>query len=244
MIGKSYHLFYLSFNIYIDNIYKMKLKQTIKRILNEEFNILNEGRYSEPVREITRDVMREIMSFLNTRKSKIKWSQEYTQETFDEDEYQETFDVRLKVKKVDSEEPYDIDAAQDWDDDGIEIIELNIEMNPKLFTKSLINKFQGELKDVIRHEIEHLYQSLNPNKKVKFTDNENFVEEVLSPRELPAYIQGFYSQAKTRKMYMDDIIDEWANDRTKQFDSIEDKEYVKSELKKFGNKLLPQANWR
>jgi predicted SprT family Zn-dependent metalloprotease len=152
--------------------------------------------------------------------------------------------LRLKVKKVDTEEPYDIDAAQDWDDDGIEIIELNIEMNPKLFTKSLINKFQGELKDVIRHEIEHLYQSLNPNKKVKFTDNENFVEEVLSPRELPAYIQGFYSQAKTRKMYMDDIIDEWANDRTKQFDSIEDKEYVKSELKKFGKKLLPQANWR
>jgi hypothetical protein len=42
----------------------MKLKQTIKRILNEEFNILNEGRDSEPVREITKDVMREIISFL------------------------------------------------------------------------------------------------------------------------------------------------------------------------------------
>jgi hypothetical protein len=221
----------------------MKLKQTIKRILNEEFNILNEGRYAEPVREITRDVMKEIMSFLNTRKSKIKWSQEYTQETFDE--YEENFDVRLKVKKIDSDEPYDIDAAQDWDENlSTDTIELNIEINPKLFTKSLINKFQAELKDTIRHEMEHLSQNNNPNKNVELTDYDNFVDEVLSSRELPAYIQGFYTQAKTRKMYMDDVIDEWANDRIKQFDSIEDKEYVKSELKKFGKKLLPQAKWR
>lgn len=235
----------------------MKLKQTIKRILNEEFNILNEGRYSEPVRQITRDVMKEIISFLrDTESDSMEWSQDYYQESFieidsDEEEYDyedeetETFEIILTAEKNDSDEPYDIDGLQDWDEDlSTDTIELNIEINPELFTKSLINKFQAELKDTIRHEMEHLYQNNNPNKNIELTDYDNFVDEVLSPRELPAYIQGFYSQAKTRKMYMDDVIDEWANDRRKQFDSIEDKEYVKSELKKFGKKLLPQAKWR
>jgi hypothetical protein len=45
-------------------------------------------------------------------------------------------------------------------------------------------------------------------------------------------------------MKMDDIIDEWADEREELFSSIEEKEYVKKELIKHGKKLLPQAKWR
>lgn len=47
MIGKSYHLFYLSFNIYIDNIYKMKLQEQINRI--QEMMKLNLNEVSDEI---------------------------------------------------------------------------------------------------------------------------------------------------------------------------------------------------
>jgi hypothetical protein len=148
--------------------------------------------------------MKEIISFLrDTESDSMEWSQDYYQESFieidsDEEEYDyedeesETFEIILTAEKNDSDEPYDIDAAQDWDEDlSTDTIELNIEINPELFTKSLINKFQAELKDTIRHEMEHLYQNNNPNKNIELTDYDNFVDEVLlarDARELRAYI--------------------------------------------------------
>lgn len=223
--------------------------------------IINEGRYSEPVRQITKDVMDEIMPFLESNKSKIKWMGYYAQEEFDveneefyeeEDEDEEneeenitTFQVKLIAKKNNSELPYDIDAAQDWNsNESVNVIELDIKINPDKFSDKIINKFQAELKDTIRHEIEHLYQSENPYKNLKEIPTSTFADEVLTPKELNAYIQGFYTQAKTRKMFMDDVIDEWSDERKNQFSSTDEKEFVKQELTKFGKKLLPQAKWR
>ena len=72
----------------------------------------------------------------------------------------------------------------------------------------------------------------------------SFAQEVLTPRELPAYIQGFYTQAKTRKMYMDDVIDEWADERKDRFKSKKEMNKVKDKLIEFGKKLIPQAKWK
>jgi hypothetical protein len=233
----------------------MNLQEQLNRIqemMGLPNNILTEGRYSEPVRQITKDVMREVINFIEDDElDEYEWIEEYEQEEFDfddlmEEEYYSTsFEVRLYLEKTDSETSYDLHAAHDWDDEeSVDVIELKVYINPTLFTNKVINKFQAELKDTIRHEIEHLYQSENPNKRVRELPSETFAEEVLTPKELNAYIQGFYTQAKTRKMYMDDIIDEWADEREKLFTSLEEKEYVKKELTNFGKKLLPQAKWR
>jgi predicted SprT family Zn-dependent metalloprotease len=204
-------------------------------------NIITEGRYSQVTREISMDLMNEVMSFLKSDDEEMEWENNYEHESFDD----EQFTVQLFLNKTDSKIPYDIDGGYEFDeDDYINNIDFTIDINPKLFKGKHINKFLAELKDTIRHEIEHVSQVENPEKDIRHKAYETLAQEVLTPNELPAYIQGFYSQAKTRKMYMDDVIDEWANDRRKQFDSIEDKEYVKSELKKFGKKLLPQAKWR
>ena len=233
----------------------MNLQEQLNRIqemMGLPNNILTEGRYNEPVRQITKDVMREVINFIEDDElDEYEWIEEYEQEEFDfddllEDEYYSTsFEVRLYLEKTDSEIAYDLHAAHDWDDEeSVDIIELKLYINPTLFTNKVINKFQAELKDTIRHEIEHLYQSENPYKRVEELPSDTFAEEVLTPKELNAYIHGFYTQAKTRKMYMDDVIDEWADEREKLFDSTEEKEYVKNELTKFGKKLLPQAKWR
>ncbi len=45
-------------------------------------------------------------------------------------------------------------------------------------------------------------------------------------------------------MYMNDVIDEWANDRKDQFKNKKEMDKVKDKLIDFGKKLLPQAKWK
>ena len=223
----------------------------MKIIISEQQlkNIITEGRYSQSVRQISMDVMKEVMEFLKSDEEEMEWEDNYSQETFyDEDDEEGDdgyFSVRLNLTKNDDKIPYDIDAAFDFDDEEyLNYLEFNIDINPELFKDKQINKFLAELKDAIRHEIEHLYQDENPNKKVKHKKSKTLAQEVLTPRELPAYIQGFFTQAKTRKMYMDDVIDEWANDRKDRFKSQKEMDKVKDKLIEFGKKLLPQAKWK
>lgn len=221
----------------------------MKIIISEQQlkNIITEGRYSQPVRQISMDVMNETMGFLKSEDEEMEWENSYDMDTSynKEESYDEYFDVRLYLTKNDDKIPYDIDAAFDFDDEEyLNYLEFNIDINPELFKGKQINKFLAELKDAIRHEIEHLYQDENPNKRVKHKKSKTLAQEVLTPRELPAYIQGFFTQAKTRKMYMDDVIDEWANDRKDRFKSQKEMDKVKDKLIEFGKKLLPQAKWK
>lgn len=215
----------------------------MKIIITEEQlkNIITEGRYSQVTREISMDLMNEVMSFLKSDDEEIEWENEYTHESFDNEE----FTVQLFLNKNNSNIPYDINGGYEFDDDEyINYIDFTIDINPELFKGNQINKFLAELKDIIRHEIEHISQTENPEKDVKNKAFKTLAQEVLIPRELPAYIQGFYTQAKTRKMYMNDVIDEWANDRKDQFKNKKEMDKVKDKLIDFGKKLLPQAKWK
>lgn len=221
----------------------------MKIIISEQQlkNIITEGRYSQSVRQISMDVMNETMEFLKSEDEEMESEYSYKLDTsYDpESSDDDLFDVRLYLTKNDDKIPYDIDAAFDFDDEEyLNYLEFNIDINPELFKDKEINKFLAELKDAIRHEIEHLYQDENPNKRIKHKKTKTLAQEVLTDRELPAYIQGFYTQAKTRKMYMDDVIDEWANDRKDRFKSKKEMDKVKDKLIEFGKKLLPQAKWK
>ena len=252
----------------------MNLQEQLNRIhqiMGIPKDILTEGRYSQTILQIWRDIKGELLDFIRDEElTELEWEEEYFQEEFDyedfiddDDEEEEeqysttTFVVRLTATTEDISTPYDIHADQMWDEDeSIDVINLQIYIDTNFRIESL-NKLFAELKDVLRHEIEHLYQSENPNKYLKEVPHNTFAEEVLTPKEKDAYIQGFYTQAKTRKMYMDDIIDEWAEERTSKLSpeemddnekksklSSDEVEYVKNELIKHGKKLLPQAKWK
>jgi len=215
----------------------------MKIIISEQQlkQLITEGRYSQVTREISMDLMKEIKSFLKSDDEEIDWENEYIHESFDE----EVFTVELHLTKTDSEIAFDISGGYEFDDENyLNIIDFTIDINPKLFKGNQINKLLAELKDTIRHEIEHISQTENPEKDVRNKAYNSFAQEVLTPRELPAYIQGFYTQAKTRKMYMDDVIDEWADERKDRFKSKKEMNKVKDKLIEFGKKLLPQAKWK
>ena len=107
----------------------MRLHEQLNRIqqmMGLSNDILTEGRYSEPVRQITKDIMREVIKFIEDDQSdEFFWFERYQQEDFDfedlmeedYDEYSTDFEVRLMLTKNNINTPYDIDAAQEWDDD-------------------------------------------------------------------------------------------------------------------------------
>lgn len=215
----------------------------MKIIISEQQlkNIITEGRYDQVTREISMDLMNKIMGFVKSDDNELNWEEEYYHDSFDT----EDFVVRLFLTKVDSEIPYDIDGGYEFnDDDYTNYIDFNVDIEPNLFKGKVINKFLGELKDTIRHEIEHISQIENPEKDIRNKSFKTLAQEVLTPKELPAYIQGFYKQAKTRKMFMDEVIDEWAEDRKDNFKSKREMNKVKNKLIEFGKKLLPQAKWK
>jgi len=228
--------------------------------MSNKQELITEGRYSTSVNSMTKDAMREIMNFLKSDERSLKWENYYYQESFpeedefefyddEEEEYEddddyETFMLFVNVEKVDDEIPYDIDAYKEWnEDENSETIVADIRINLDLFQDKIINEFQAELKDVFRHEIEHLYQEVNPNKRVKFIRTKSFVKEVLQPAEIDAYLQGFYTQAKTRKVTMNQIIDEWIEQRKKHFKNQKEIDKVRTEFINHGKKLLPRAKW-
>lgn len=204
-------------------------------------DIITEGRYSQITREISMDLMNEIMNFVESDDENIEWENDYSHDSFET----EDFTVQLFLNKNDSKIPFDINGGYEFDDeDYINYIDFTIDINPELFKGNQINKLLAELKDTIRHEIEHISQTENPEKHIKNKAYKSFAQEVLTPRELPAYIQGFYTQAKTRKMSMNDIIDEWMEERKNNFKNKKEMDKVKDKLIEFGKKLLPQAKWK
>ena len=246
----------------------MKLTEQIDRIkkvmgiLKE--TLIIEGRYNLIVNDITKDVMRQVINFMESDDDSLEWENYYSQETHpeeydddeeeydedeeeyydEEDETSETFILFLNVEKADTDYPFNIDAFKEWNEDEVsESIVVNIEINPDLFQGRQINEFQAELKDMFRHEIEHLYQEVNPNKRIEYIITNDFVEEVLQPAEIDAYIHGFYTQAKTKKVTMNQIIDEWIEQRKKHFKNKEDMDKVRTEFIKHGKKLYPKAKW-
>ena len=110
------------------------------------------------------------------------------------------------------------------------------------------NDFIAELKETLRHEIEHVAQQNNPNKGFDTMDtkrgDKTFTEYVLSSEEIPAYLQGFLAKAKTKKESMTKVIDDFIKSREKWFaGNTQDIEMVRNKLIEIGKEMFPKAVW-
>ena len=158
-------------------------------------------------------------------------------------------DVSVRVDFIKSKiNGYDINAYTDYDEDkNITYVKLEIDVNP-LYFPLIMNEFIAELKDALRHEYEHTTQLDNDNKLIDESEYkseyESFTGYILSKPELSSFLYGFYKQAKTRRITMTEIIDEFFLSRIKWFNVYED-EYPKlrKEIIEKGKKLLPKAKW-
>ena len=138
-------------------------------------------------------------------------------------EYMETpsldFDVIAVIKFINEGESLEVDGELEENEDGNTIyVNFKVDRNvlPGMWSEISMN-----LKDVIRHEIEHITQSDIEKYPSKYIENDQLIRnlidaKLLSPsqyfkleKEIDANLQGMYFRAKKEKRPFIDVIDDY-----------------------------------
>jgi hypothetical protein len=132
------------------------------------------------------------------------------------------FDFVGKVEITDDEYEVDGGANAGFDPDGNEItpllsVKFRIPKNPDWQQVSF------DIKDVVRHELEHLTQDGDNVKSGKQMDDDQLLRDLIDldllpkadyfrlPKEIDAMLQGLYLKAKKSKRPFGDVIDDYLN---------------------------------
>ncbi len=114
--------------------------------------------------------------------------------------------------------PYVVNAYADEDE-----VAIQINYNPLGFPKAY-NSLIPEVKDTLRHELEHVAQ-YHFDKGVKFDgrnpDSLPSLEYHTLDYEVPAFVQGLYKTAKTKKITLTQAIDDFLAERVDELTSDE-----------------------
>jgi hypothetical protein len=163
----------------------------------------------------------------NTISSKIfnQWKQDFERGESKSiyQEYMETpsldFDIIATLNFIDEGESLEVDGGLEENEDGnIIYVDFKIDRNilPEMWEEISMN-----LKDVIRHEIEHLTQSNMEKYPSKYMEDDQLIRnlinaKLLSPsqyfkleKEIDANLQGMYFRAKKEKRPFIDIINDY-----------------------------------
>lgn len=135
------------------------------------------------------------------------------------------FDIDFHVKPVKSigNHPYSIHAEGDEDS-----IEIWVEYVKAAFPAAY-NDFIAEIKEAIRHEMEHVAQQVKGTAPFEAHGTIPFYMYLLLTHEIPAYVQGLRTRARTKKITLEDAIDQYFNEYTDSFDKEEEKDLVKKQ---------------
>ena len=129
---------------------------------------------------------------------------------------------------------YDIEAEA-----GDDVIQLSIEYDPKAFPSQL-NSFIAELKEVLRHELEHVAQyNLIGKEEYESRSNIPFYQYLLLNHEVPAFVRGLYQKAKTKRIPLSQAIDDFFDDYIDSFNSPGEIEKVRRVWTAYAQKHIP-----
>lgn len=136
-------------------------------------------------------------------------------------------DIEVELKLAVTEDgvrpgSFFIDGSAEGDRD-FPSLEINIGIHPNDERGSIFSKIQPELRDVVRHEIEHLTHARHSHgskmskwmrgdekMRQKIRSNpEIYYKYYLLPKEVDANIHGLYSKAKTMKKPYQDVVDDY-----------------------------------
>ena len=188
--------------------------------LYEDFGI-NEGRYDSISNSISSAIFKKWKEDFLAGESKS-----FFEETFDNKDLY--IDIEATITFSTSyKEGLTVDGGADAENG---IIEVNFEVNSDLLP-AFWEEISMNLKDVIRHEIEHLTHgegfNLNISKKM---DDDRFIRAMINSRLLPksmyfklkkeidANLQGMYFRAKKEHRPFSDIINEYLDSQDLNFD--------------------------
>jgi hypothetical protein len=92
------------------------------------------------------------------------------------------------------------------DDDTIHV---NVKIDPKLFPGAM-NDFIAEIKDVLRHELEHVAQfNLTDKAQIERFNCVPFHKYLTLRHEVPAFVMGLHKKAKTLKQPLSEVFEDF-----------------------------------
>ena len=147
------------------------------------------------------------------------------------------YEIDLKFIPSDSIPGFSFDASAD--DENIEI---EITYNPNSFPDEL-NNLNAELKETLRHEIEHITQ-FGFELKGGFEEYKGsipFYKYLQLSHEIPAFVRGLYKRAKVKKMSLKDTFSEFFDDYIDSFNNPQEIEQVKVAWSNWARENLPDA---
>ena len=147
------------------------------------------------------------------------------------------YEVEVKFIPNDGIPGYSFDASTDDED-----IEIEITYNPGSFPAEF-NNLNAELKETLRHEIEHITQFGFDLKGgfEQYKGKIDFYKYLLLTHEIPAFVRGLYKRAKVKKMSLIDTFDEFFEEYEESFNSSEEINQVRNVWLDWARSNLPDA---
>jgi hypothetical protein len=211
----------------------LKVLKLNKYVLPSAF--LTEGKYDFEVTTQTRYIINQLKNNLGEK-------------------YTETTEGQVKGVDYDltynfipnDEDGFDYDVYGDTtegDEDKLDELTLNIEYNINSIP-NLLNDLIANVKNTLRHELEHIAQ-FNIQGKVEPGEEEQedlyIVDYLTSPDEVEAFVQGLYKQAKTQKLPLPQVIEDYLDQNIDDFETKEDYDRVYNTWINWAKKNLPKA---
>ena len=192
---------------------------------------LEEGRYDAEVTMISRMVVNAFKdTFGKKYEDKFEDAGELRDDTYD----LETYFYPTPFSEL-GPIPFIVNAA--GDEDGIAI---QVNYNPDSFPKAY-NELIPELKDAIRHELEHTAQGrFDKGVKSDGTNQDDLplFDYLTLDYEIPAFVQGLYKKAKTKKITFTKALQDFLDERIEELTPDEEAK-VKKIYTDYAKKNLP-----
>lgn len=210
-----------------------------------ESKVLTEGRYDKVTNELSKTAM------INIKKGKKRFEDKIRLFT-------RTFvDIVFYVKYSDEYDNPRVYAATHLDPKAIRsyfknkriIFEVEVPTENGVIIKGHLPELLSEIKNIVRHEIEHVTQHRFKDRQRKgffssrsYPENLTYTEYLTEPYETEAYVRGLYKKAKTlRKPFNDVLNDYFERLRIEGELTPEEVEIVKTHWLAYANKHLPMS---
>ena len=115
--------------------------------------------------------------------------------------------IELTIAINDEVDGFEVNA--DWSSED-DVIELTINYNSEN-KKSLLYDLNGELNEIIAHEIRHIHQEITGSHDTKVPEEYEGKKYYTQPHELDAQIFGFKRISKLTKTPFDVVVKRWFN---------------------------------
>ena len=132
------------------------------------------------------------------------------------EEYNIMVDIRFN-DEIESARDFDLNSFYNTDTGDVEIL---IQVDPDRLEKSLFSII-GELNDDLTHELQHSRQSEEGRLDDENFQGDNF-EYFMQPAEIEAQYFGLKQKAKSMRLPMEEVIDDWFMFRQEKFELTDD----------------------